>query len=71
MGPDEHVQLARALHRIKGKAIVSGYASALYDRELYYDWHREEKRTHIMSQGGSKRATEVLWMNFEPCQKVA
>lgn len=44
--------------------MLSGYASDLYDRELYPDWHR-----HTMAAGtgqgadGWSNRVEVLWSN--------
>ena len=46
----------------KGKVILSGYDSDLYNDRLA-GWHREE--TICYSQVCSKKR-EVLWMNFEP-----
>jgi len=37
---EEHRGLAEALHRCKAAVVLSGYASDLYDLELYPDWHR-------------------------------
>lgn len=55
----EHRELAVALHQAKGMVMVSGYACALYDAELYADWHRVECGTH--ADGGRDRQ-EVLWI---------
>ena len=57
-----HRELAACAHEMKGKVLVSGYHSALYD-DLYRDWHRVEKAT--FADGGRPR-TEVLWMNYTP-----
>ncbi len=64
---DHHV-LAKLLHEVKGKAMVSHYANRLYD-ELYKGWHRYEsssfKGSH-KSEGEEKPKTvECLWTNFE------
>jgi DNA adenine methylase len=65
MTDQEHRDLAAVLRGIKGKAIVSGYASPLYD-ELFKGWRRVAKKFYASStpaRGISKRL-EVLWMNF-------
>lgn len=61
MTDDEHIDLASVLHSCKGKVVLSGYPSDLYE-DLYKDWHRIEKRA--MADGARER-TEVLWLNFE------
>ncbi len=60
MSEDDHHELALALNKIKGMAIVSGYSSSLYDEELYYNWRRVE-RQHLA--GGAAKRTEVLWLS--------
>jgi DNA adenine methylase len=55
-----HRTLAAALHAIEGMAIVSGYPSDLYDRELYPTWERFERRAMADS---AKVRTEVVWLN--------
>jgi DNA adenine methylase len=59
----EHRELAEALHTCRATVVLSGYSSALYDSEMYPDWHR---RTFDAStgQGGTwANRTEVLWSN--------
>lgn len=60
----EHFALAKTLKSIKGKAILSGYASELYDRDLYADWSRVEKVAQASGQHGRIQRVEVLWANF-------
>lgn len=60
MNNDEHRELAEGLKRCKGQVIVSGYACALYDEELYSTWRRVERQAHA---DGAKDRVEVLWMN--------
>ena len=60
MSDDEHRELAQALRRIKGMAVVSGYACALYDEELYADWRRVTVSTH---GDAARDRTEVLWLS--------
>jgi DNA adenine methylase len=64
LGITDHYALAKLLRSIKGKAILSGYASVLYDRELYADWRRVEKETQASGQHGRVDRLEVLWMNY-------
>jgi DNA adenine methylase len=61
----DHVRLAVALKACKGKVMLSGYASDLYD-ELYSGWYRQEREHHTGGQSGSVMRTEILWMNYEP-----
>lgn len=63
MTDDDHRELAEHLQRIRGRVIVSGYPSELYDDDLYRGWHRVERPSHA---DGARERTEVLWMNFAP-----
>jgi DNA adenine methylase len=60
MTDTDHEKLAGVLHASKGMVILSGYPSVLYDRDLYPDWIRHERR-HVAD--GGKFRTEVIWMN--------
>lgn len=63
MTDNEHRQLARILHHVKGKVAISGYSCDLMD-ELYSDWHSivaPSKHSHSIKQ----LRTEVLWVNYE------
>ncbi len=60
MSDDNHVELAEVLRAAAGMVIVSGYPCTLYDRDLYPDWIRHERK-HI-ADGGRVRK-EVVWMN--------
>lgn len=64
LGITDHISLARLLHHVRGKVVVSGYASPLYDRELYRGWRRVERIAQASGQHGRIQRTEVLWMNF-------
>jgi DNA adenine methylase len=62
MNEAEHRDLASVLHRISGKAAISGYRCALMDR-LYKDWRRfdaDEKHCHSIKQ----LRRECVWMNY-------
>ena len=60
MSDDEHRELAGELRRAQGLIVVSGYACALYDEELFADWHRESRAGFA---DRAKPRTEVLWLN--------
>jgi DNA adenine methylase len=62
-----HRRLAEVIRSMKGRVILSGYASTLYDLELFADWHREVRPTN--ADGGRPRV-EVLWMNFTPTHQT-
>lgn len=57
---DEHRALSKTLHAVDGMVVMSGYACPLYDRELYRDWERHEKKTLA---DGARPRTEVVWLN--------
>jgi DNA adenine methylase len=58
MTEEDHVRLAEALKNARGKVIISGYHSGLYD-ELYRGWTVREKHTRA---DGALPRTEALWM---------
>jgi DNA adenine methylase len=58
MTEEDHVRLAELLNAVKGKVILSGYPSDLYN-ELYKDWERVEKDS--IADGHLPRK-EVLWL---------
>lgn len=63
-GEDDHRELAKALHEVKAAVVLAGYASELYDLELYPDWHRTELETGTGQGSGQwSNRTEVLWSN--------
>jgi DNA adenine methylase len=59
----DHRDLADALHAARAAAVVSGYASDLYDRELYADWDRMTLAAYTGNSSGDRTRTEVLWSN--------
>jgi DNA adenine methylase len=65
MTDGEHRELSEQLHKAKGKILLSGYHSALYD-SLYSDWRVEEKSSYASGQVGRSARVEVAWMNYEP-----
>lgn len=65
MNTDDHIRLAEELRRFRGKALISGYHSVLYDR-LYAGWRCAEKTiaNHASQQKVKQKRTEVVWMNY-------
>jgi DNA adenine methylase len=71
MSDNDHRALAAALHKIKGRAAISGFPSQLYG-ELYGDWNkimmpRISGASAAYRQDGNKEASdriEVLWTNY-------
>ena len=62
MTDEDHVELLEALKAHKGPAIISGYDSDLYNRELK-GWYKDGRTS--FTQNASRRK-EIIWMNFEP-----
>lgn len=60
MDDEAHRRLASVLHGFSGMVVLSGYPSALYDRDLYPDWERFERRH---TADGGRARTEVVWLN--------
>lgn len=65
MDADDHATLANQLINFKGKVIISGYPSSLYNK-LYKGWRCEKKRiaNHASQQKHKPVKTECLWMNY-------
>lgn len=59
---DQHVNLLAFLRTLRGKVVLSGYPSAIYDSALP-DWHRVDRAALA---DGARSRTEVLWLNFKP-----
>ena len=64
MRDDEHVALADVLSSIRGRAVLSGYRTVLYDR-LFADWTRIDAPVRT-AHSVRKPRQESLWVNFEP-----
>lgn len=69
MTQDDHRELLDVLSKCKGKFLLSGYPSGLYNEaagELH--WHHVdfELANHASGKAEKRRMTERLWMNFEP-----
>lgn len=65
MTVDDHINLLQLAKNARGKVIISGYSSPLYNRTLK-GWKIKKKNVPNHSgQGKSKeRRIEVLWMNY-------
>lgn len=63
MTDDDHRHLAKALHECRSAVVLSGYASDLYDRDLYPEWHRVGLAAGTGNGGEWRNRTEVLWSN--------
>lgn len=60
----QHRDLAEALHSVQATVLLSGYASTLYDDNIYADWHRTEIAANAGNGApGTQRRTEVIWSN--------
>lgn len=60
MSWDDHAELLGVLLGLKGRVVLSGYSSHLYDKTLA-GWRRIEIKAKA---DGAKDRTEVLWLNF-------
>jgi DNA adenine methylase len=65
MTEKDHRELLDILRTMKGKAMLSGYPSALYDQALA-DWNRHTFNLPNNAAGGAvkRRMVETLWCNF-------
>ncbi len=69
MGEPDHRALATALNSTPAAVLVSGYASDLYDDDLYAGWYRTEigvttrAANHTQPSRNRARAVEVIWSN--------
>jgi DNA adenine methylase len=64
---EEHKRLLELLASCRGKVILSGYASELYERQLR-TWQRIDIERANSAAGGDvkRRMIERLWLNFTP-----
>lgn len=62
-GESDHRGLAAALTRCAAAVVLSGYASDLYDLDLYAGWHRHAMPAGTGQGGVWANRTEVLWSN--------
>ena len=69
MDDEQHAELLAALGEIKGRFLLSGYRSELYDEAAAgCDWHRRDFDLPNNSAGGAtkRRMIESVWTNYEP-----
>ena len=64
MSDDDHIALADCLASIRGRAVLSGYRTPLYDK-LYAQWTRVDAGEKLAHSVRAPRE-ESLWMNFRP-----
>lgn len=65
----DHEELLAVLASIKGKFILSGYQSPLYDTaQVEFGWHRIDIEIDNKAASGltKRKMTECLWMNYKP-----
>ena len=62
MTDGEHEELFAVLQTIRGRAVLSGYRSELYD-DLYSGWRRVDADERICHSARTNRQ-ESVWMNF-------
>ncbi len=63
MSDEDHRNMASVVRALKGMVVISGYACALYDEELYPDWQRISTNASAQGQRGATSRTECLWIN--------
>lgn len=65
MTADDHCELAGVLNGCRGRVLVSGYPSPLYDH-LYRNWNvaAKEIANHASQKTVKRRKEEVVWMNY-------
>ncbi|BCJ64127.1 DNA adenine methylase [Polymorphospora rubra] len=59
----DHRALAEVLLEARAAVVLSGYASDLYDRDLYAGWDRHTLSAFTGNSSGDRSRTEVLWSN--------
>ena len=64
MSDGDHAELAAALSSIRGRAVLSGYRTPLYD-DLYRGWRRVDAPVRTAHSVRQPRR-ESLWLNFGP-----
>ena len=64
MSDEDHIELFEVLASIRGRAVLSGYRTDLYDR-LYREWRRVDAPERN-ANSVQKPRQESIWMNFDP-----
>ena len=62
MTDKDHESLAKVLNRVRGRVVLSGYRTDLYDR-LYRKWRRVDAAERICHSARTPRQ-ESAWLNF-------
>lgn len=62
MDEEQHIKLLKLLTEFKGKVILSGYKSEMYESYLSH-WYTDSRKSNCEM---GKSATETIWMNYEP-----
>jgi len=65
MTVEDHLALLHLAKNARGKVVISGYSSPLYNRNLK-DWRvkRKSMANHSSQAKVKKRRVEVLWLNY-------
>ena len=65
MDADDHCELVDVLNACRGRVLLSGYPSPLYDR-LYRRWNRAswEVANHASQKSVKESKQEVVWTNY-------
>jgi DNA adenine methylase len=69
MTESQHFDLLDTLRQIKGKFLLSGYRSKMYDRNAAeHGWRRLDFELPNNAAGGKskRRMTECVWLNYDP-----
>ncbi len=65
MTEEGHRDLLAAARGVKGKVMLSGYPSSLYDEALAgWNRHAFDVPNHVSAGTRKPRETECLWCNF-------
>ena len=71
MTHEDHEELLDMLLKVKGKCLVSGYESELYERLTKAGWNKKKIKVGcgISTKKNHVKRTEVLWYNYEEPSK--
>lgn len=61
MKPEDHMNLSYLLGNFKGKVLLRGYSSPLYNR-LYKGWNIEKAK--VSSKDKKENKLEIIWKNY-------
>jgi DNA adenine methylase len=76
MTQQDHEELITLLLSVKGKVMLSGYASSVYDPLISVGWQKREFKVTLGASRKSLMAwkdidrTEVIWMNYSPPEGI-